>query len=365
MRNMNIDISLPSNGFTFNEGSHNNKNVIWVLFPYDKDKIDLVKSIRSAKWSQSHKAWYLPDNSISRQICGLPILVIGKVALSRIDSINQIELNKFQNYLYLKSFSINTIRTYIIEFAQLLYLLKKIPVYELSPERFQSYFLYCSKELKLSDNQIHSRINAIKCYFEKVLHNDKMFFDIPRPKKPQKLPKYLNKNEIIKIFHNTDNIKHRVILSLCYGMGLRVSEIVNIKIEDIDSVDMKVFVQNAKGKKDRYVNLPHSILEDLREYYKLYMPSIYLFEGATKGEPYSKRSAQKIFQNAMKKSGIKKSIGIHGLRHSFATHLLEYGTDISLIQKLLGHNDIKTTLIYANVAIKKLNNVKSPLDYLK
>ena len=144
-------------------------------------------------------------------------------------------------------------------------------------------------------------------------------------------------------------------------MGLRVSEIVNLKIEDIDSVKMKVFIERAKGKKDRYANLPKSILKELRLYYKEHQPKKFLFEGKY-GEQYSIRSAQQVFKTAMNKAGIIKTVGIHALRHSYATHLLEYGTDISLIQKLLGHNDIKTTLVYTNVANKQISNIESPLD---
>lgn len=240
-------------------------------------------------------------------------------------------------------------------------MLKEHPVQKLSPERLQSYFLYCAKELKLSENQIHSRMNAIKFYYEQVLRREKMFFNIPRPKKPLLLPKYLNRQEVQKLFEATDNLKHRLILKLCYGMGLRVSEIVNLKIGDIDSQRMQVLVSRGKGKKDRYVNLPETILKELRLYYAAYHPQKYLFEGQY-GGAYAVRSAQLVFKDAMQKAGIKKNIGIHGLRHSYATHLLELGTDISLIQKLLGHHDIKTTQIYTHVSQRDLSKVKSPLD---
>ena len=150
-------------------------------------------------------------------------------------------------------------------------------------------------------------------------------------------------------------------LKLCYGMGLRVSEIVNLKIQHIDSKNMQVFIERAKGKKDRYVNLPETILEQLRMYFKEYKPKEYLFEGQYGGQ-YSARSVQLVFKNAMKGAKINKSVGIHSLRHSFATHLLENGTDIRFIQELLGHKDIKTTLIYTQVSDKSIRKVKSPLD---
>ena len=290
--------------------------------------------------------------------------IIGKDSLMKISQVNIPEFEKYQNMLVLKGFSPNTIRTYSIEFAQLLYIIKDFPIQNLSADKLQSYFLYCHKNLQLSENAIHSRMNAVKFYFEKVLHQDKLFFDIPRPKKPLLLPKSLNTSEISKLLSVTDNPKHKLILQLCYGMGLRVSEIVNLKIEHIDSQTMKVLIAHGKGKKDRYVNLPKTILADLRLYYKAYLPKVYLFEGQTGGQ-YAIRSAQSVFKIAMKKAGIRKSVGIHCLRHSYATHLLEFGTDISLIQKLLGHNDIKTTLNYTHVADRTVASVQSPLDKLK
>ncbi len=144
-------------------------------------------------------------------------------------------------------------------------------------------------------------------------------------------------------------------------MGLRVSEIINLKITDIDSKNMQAFIERAKGKKDRYVNLPDTILGQLRAYFLEYKPKKYLFEGQY-GDQYSTRSAQNVFAEALKKAKINKEVGIHGLRHSFATHLLEAGTDIAFIQELLGHKDIKTTLRYTHVSKQSIKKIKSPLD---
>ena len=288
----------------------------------------------------------------------------GKTVMSQIHPVNQTALKRMHELLLLKAYSPNTVKTYCGEFAQLLYLLKNNPVDSLTPQRLRSYFLYCVKTLNLSENIIHSRMNAVKFYFEQVLGHEKLFFnEIPRPKKKSSLPKVISKNDIAKIFQHTDNLKHLLMLKLCYGMGLRVSEIVNLKITDIDSKRMLVHIQAAKGKKDRYVTLPESALQDLRNYYKLFRPKIYLFEGQHGGQ-YAIRSAQAVFKNAMQKAKINKAVGIHGLRHSYATHLLEYGTDMIFIQKLLGHSDMKTTAIYAKVSNRQLANIKSPLDNL-
>ena len=199
--------------------------------------------------------------------------------------------------------------------------------------------------------------------FEQVLHRDNMFLEIPRPKSPSRLPKMLSRKEIVKIIDANGNLKHRILLKLCYGMGLRVSELVALKLTDIDSASMLVRIEPAKGKKDRVVVLPQSVLEELRTYYLEYKPQKYLFEGLG-GGPYSVRSAQSVFKTAMKKVGFKKEIGIHGLRHSYATHLLEMGTNIRLIQELMGHSDIKTTEIYTRVTDVSKSKIKSPLDGL-
>ena len=266
--------------------------------------------------------------------------------------------------LKLKGYSDNTIRTYRNEFIQFLTALRNNSVEVCDSQKLRSYMLYCKEHLKLSENTLHSRLNALKFYFEQVLHRDKMFFrEIPRPKKHSQLPKVIHSADIKKMLTVTDNLKHNTILKLCYGMGLRVSEIVNIKITDVDSRNMQVFIENGKGKKDRYVNLPHSILEQLRLYFKTYRPKVYLFEGQDGGQ-YSVRSVQHIFKTALRKANINKQVGIHSLRHSYATHLLEQGVDIRFIQELLGHKDLKTTLIYTDVTNNSVRNITSPLDRL-
>jgi site-specific recombinase XerD len=306
------------------------------------------------------------DTALYRKQFGLASKpLIGRKTLSKINPINQYALQRYIETLQLKGYSSNTIKTYLNEFTQLLCFLRdKIAVDNLDAEKLRGYFLYCIETLKLSDNTLHSRINAVKFYFEQVLGREKFFFEIPRPKKPSILPKVINKTDIKKLFDVTTNLKHNTMLKLCYGMGLRVSEIVKLKIADIDSKNMQVLIESAKGKKDRYVNLPYSILEQLRLYYKMYRPQKYLFEGQYGGQ-YSARSIQQVFKNAIKKAKINKKAGIHGLRHSFATHLLEAGTDIAFIQQLLGHNDLKTTLRYTHVSRKNLKNIKSPLDSIE
>ena len=359
-------MSFNLKNYQYFTGMYDDKKVIFVRFKYNVVlKNELKEKFPTAKWSVSLKSWYLPDtNSIRKEIGMTPKTEPGKAVISQIHPVNHAALKRMHELLLLKAYSPHTIKTYCTEFAQLLYLLKDTPVDTLSPQRLRSYLLYCVTNLNLSENIIHSRMNAIKFFFEQVLHREKFFFEeIPRPKKKSSLPKVLSKNDIVKIFAHVDNLKHLMMLKLCYGMGLRVSEIVNLKISDIDSGRMSVHIEAAKGKRDRYVTLPSSILEDLRKYYRVYRPKIFLFEGQYGGQ-YAIRSVQAVFKSAMQKAKINKSVGIHGLRHSYATHLLECGTDMYFIQKLLGHKDIKTTEIYAKVSNRQLGNIKSPLDDL-
>ena len=359
-------MSFNQQNYQFSTGMHRDKNVIFVHFPNNVFlKNELRGKFPSAQWSMSKQCWHLPDtNSVRNEIGMAPRTEMGKAVISKIHPVNQAALKRMHELLLLKAYSPHTIRTYCVEFSQLLYLLKDVSVDSLTPERLRSYFLYCVTDLKLSENIIHSRMNAIKFYFEQALHREKVFFEeIPRPKKKSSLPKVISKNDIVKLFARVENPKHLLMLKLCYGMGLRVSEIVNLKITDIDSGRMLVHIEAGKGKKDRYVTLPSSILDDLRNYYRTYRPKVYLFEGQYGGQ-YAIRSVQSVFKNAMKKAKINKTVGIHGLRHSYATHLLECGTDMIFIQKLLGHKDIRTTEIYAKVSNRQLSKIKSPLDDL-
>jgi site-specific recombinase XerD len=205
-----------------------------------------------------------------------------------------------------------------------------------------------------------------KFYYEQVLKKEKFFWEIPRPKKAVLLPRFFNQDEIVAILKATSNIKHKVMLMLAYIAGLRVSEVVSIKTSKIDSKRMCIFVEQAKGKKDRMVPLSPIILIMLREYWKEYKPvqKGYLFSGQHVGDPYSTRSLQLVLNAAKLKAGILKPGSIHALRHSFATHLLDKGTDVTMIMKLLGHNDIKTTLRYLHVTNRDMLQVVSPLDNL-
>lgn len=351
--------------YTFKPEMHNSKRVVAIRFKFSNElKEELRKRFPSAKWSQTQKYWYLPDSPSVRKVLNIPAQEWGQRLRVKIHQKNREAFRNYIHQLELKAYSENTIRLYLCEFAHLLILLKSEDVNDLTPERLKNYFLYCVQVEKMKERKLNGKINAVKFYFEQVLHRKKMFFDIPRPKKPVKLPKMLSKREIRKVLKQVENPKHLLMLKLCYGMGLRVSEVVGLKIRHIDSSRMQVLIEGAKGKKDRYVNLPESVLELLRNYYKAYRPKEWLFEGRYGGQ-YSKSSVQAVFKRAMRKAGIKKRIGVHGLRHSYATHLLESGADIRIIQEFLGHNSVKTTQVYTHVTNVAKNKIKSPLDNLE
>jgi integrase/recombinase XerD len=287
-------LRIERGGVTFVPGEHNGQKVILIHFPYDKALVERVRKLPGASWSRTLKAWYVRDNDQYRQQFGLPPRECGKEALLKVSDTNRPALQRFIDTIRLKGYSPNTERTYRNEFAQLLLLLGDVHVDTLTPERVRSYMLYCTTELKLSEAQLHSRLNAVKFYFEKVLKQEKFFVDIPRPKKHSTLPKHISTRDVKKLFEMTTNLKHNTMLKMCYGMGLRVSEIVGLKVTHIDSGNMQVLIERGKGKKDRYVNLPESILAQLREYFKEYRPKEYLFEGQYGGQ-YSTRSAQAVF----------------------------------------------------------------------
>lgn len=358
---MNSDFNL--NNYKISLGTHRDKDVIFFDFPNLLPLRTQLKQKLKVYWSQSNKKWYALDMPQYRRLLDLPIETASEKLINKIHPVNAQAFLSMREKLILRGYSINTQRVYLSEFYQFLYILKHHSAQNLPVEKIRSYLVYCSDRLKLKEATLHSRVNALKFYYEQVILRENLFSAVPRPKKPSQLPKVLSKTDLKKMFDLTENIKHLLILKLVYGMGLRVSEIVGLQVKDIDSRRMKVHIQNAKGKKDRYVPLPHSILDELRTYYAEYKPKIYLFEGQTGGQ-YTIRSVQQVFKNAMIKAKVNKKIGIHGLRHSYATHLLEAGTDTLFIKELLGHRDIKTTMIYTHVADRHIDKISSPLDSL-
>lgn len=387
--------------------THRGATRIALYFTFQSALQSAVRKINGIRWSQTKKCWWLPfdkenylrimqslqstaridDSSIRNMFVQQPVYskttgipAAGNSAIyspmpglkstaptnTRIYEINKDALTKMKQQLILKSYSPSTIRTYMNEMSQFLQALKSEAADTFPVNRIKAYLQYCFEQLELSENTLHSRINALKFYYEQVLGRDRFFWEVPRPKKPQLLPKLLNEDEIRRLFNALTNKKHKAMLFTAYSAGLRVSEVVHLKIADIDSKRMQIFVERAKGKKDRYVNLSPLLLDILRRYVKEYKPrpKVYLFESEQTFTAYPIRTVQQIFTNAKHKAGIGKAVGVHSLRHSFATHLLDKGTDIRYIKDLLGHFNIKTTERYLHVSKKQLVNIISPFDDL-
>ena len=279
---------------------------------------------------------------------------------------NKVAMEKMRQLLILKGYSPNTQKTYLNEFMVFVKTLQHVPAHSMTQARLKDYFQYCHEKLKLSENTIHSRINALKFYYEQVLEREKFFYKIPRPRKKLQLPAFFTRNEVLKIINGTKNLKHKAMLMLAYGGGLRVSEVIKLKPGDTDSDRMSIWIRGAKGNKDRIVPLSPALLIILRSYAFQYNigKKGWLFPGEDPNNHYTTRSLQMVLKQAKERAGLTKEGGIHALRHSFATHLLDSGNDVTLIMKLLGHNDLKTTLRYLHVTNRDILKIVSPLDDL-
>lgn len=288
----------------------------------------------------------------------------GLVLTAGLDPVQLLALSAYLGLIDLKRYSIATRRSYGTAFR---YFLSGFPgrkPSEIRKTEIMDWMLREQRKHGWSESYQNLLINAIKFFYEQLLKRPREAYDLPRAKKPYRLPNILSMDEVLRLFEKTENRKHRVLLMLAYSSGLRISEVVNLELADIDSGRMVIHLRAAKGKRDRIVMLSEVLLAELREYYKRYRPKRWVFEGQT-GARYSARSIQLVFRAAAQRAGIRKRITFHGLRHCFATHLLEGGTDLRRIQELLGHQSIKTTLIYTHVAATDLAKVTSPLDKAK
>ena len=263
-----------------------------------------------------------------------------------------------------KRYSPSTIKTYRAYFSDFVEYHKGRNIDRLKVADINRYILYLVNEKKISVSQQNMRINAIKFYYEQVKGGKRQYYGgITRAKEYKTVPEVLSKNEIKRILDQLSNIKHHCMISLVYSAGLRRSELLNLTPKDINSEMMSVRIM-GKGKKCRYSLLSPKLLEELRRYFREYRPKKWLFEGETPGQPYSASALVKVLKEAAQRAGIKHRVHVHMLRHSFATHLLEQGTDLHTIQELLGHNDIKTTAIYLHTSNAHKAKIPNPLDSL-
>jgi len=361
-----------------------------IALAFDRD-IELQQLLKShfpdLRWSMTHKVWHVPfDGKFTQEIFQLlkgkayvdysamkPIencteLVEKKVTQNSVfpplDSAKLKPVEDYIRYLKSKRYSENTIKTYSDAIQLFLRYFHSKSIEEISNEdiiAFNNDYILANKYSSSYQNQF---VNAVKLFFAKIQNKQLNPELIHRPRTERKLPNVLSKEEVKAILESTKNIKHRAMLSLIYSCGLRCGELIHLKPTDIDSKRNLVIIRNGKGRKDRIVPLSPKILDLLREYYKSNKPKIYLFEGQFEGIMYSDRSLQLVLKQSLQTANIKKPVTLHWLRHSYATHLLESGTDLRYIQELLGHNSSKTTEIYTHVSTKSLQQIKSPFDDL-
>ena len=270
---------------------------------------------------------------------------------------------KMKMDMELRGYSPKTIKNYINHVSSFAKFYNKSPEL-LEENEIRDYLHYCIMEKKLSEGTVNYINASLKFFYTKTLNRYWNMDKIARVKEPRKLPAVLSPEEVKSIFDVTENLKHKAILMTVYSAGLRVSEVCNLRVTDIDSKNMQILIRQGKGKKDRYSLLSKANLEVLREYWKRYHPTEYLFSGRYRTDAITPRSVQRVLEKSIKQTGITKNVTVHTLRHSFATHLLDAGTDICYIQRLLGHTRITTTTIYLHLRRMDLLNIKSPLDIL-
>jgi len=269
---------------------------------------------------------------------------------------------KLQQEMQLRNYSPKTIKAYQSWIRDLVQYCSPRHPRELASSDIRNYLLHLIQDNNLAVSSVNQVVNALRFLYVELYKMSFKIQDVPRPKKERKLPDIITQDEVIRILDTVTNLKHRTILMLIYSAGLRVGEAVRLKVNDIDSQRNLIHIRGAKGKKDRYTLLSSVLLEKLREYYKIYKPREYLFEGGNGRIHLAERSVQNVFKRAIKNAGIKKQITVHTLRHSFASHLLESGTDLRYIQEILGHASSRTTEIYTHVSKQVLGKIVSPLD---
>lgn len=347
--------------------------------------LEKIKNIHGRKWNYELLAWEVPYTQVTLRFVETYFADEIKLAFKRKDKIpEQLEQNlvvnfkqnqpevlakyeiavtKLIEFMTIKRYQYKTIKTYKLAFRAFIMYYNDIKPREISRKQIDQYILHCIKTKNISESYQDTIISAIKLFYNEVAEQAAKVENLYRPRKVEKLPNILTEEEVIRILKAPNNLKHRCMLMLVYSSGLRLSEVINLQITDIQSSINRIFIRDAKGKKDRYSILSEKALLLLREYYKIYRPTHWLFEGATGGQ-YSERSVQEVFTAAKIKSKVNPNATLHWLRHSFATHLLEKGMDLRYIQELLGHASSKTTEIYTHITKKGWDKMKSPLDSL-
>ncbi|MFV0344842.1 MAG: site-specific tyrosine recombinase/integron integrase [Bacteroidales bacterium] len=366
---------------TLSSCTHKGRSVLRLVFVYDAELISLLKQVKGSCWSKTMNCWYIPESQfklhdILKVFKGKAWVDYAQISvneksggsITKTDEFKpisaEIELPEgYAEMLEQKRYSPNTQKIYISYMRDFAEMFRKYNLAEVNKEQINRYILWLIREKKISASQQNQRINAIKFYYEKVLGNPREFYAIERPRRGKELPKVLSENEILSILEASNNIKHKAIIGTIYSAGLRRSELINLRIQDVQFDKQILFIRGGKGKKDRISILSSSLQLVLCRYLEKEKPNYWLFEGVGRTR-YSSSSVARILHTATERAGLKKRVTPHMLRHSFATHLLEQGVDIRYIQTILGHESSKTTEIYTHVSKKSLAKIKSPLDQI-
>lgn len=365
---------------TLEFGTHRQHEVVLVRFEYNLPVKERLKQLFAVSWSRSHGCWLIDVESFDLGLFfeGLRDLAyINYSALKITTEPEYVEVKKrdysyrknielpkgYMELLTQKRYSQSTIKCYSAYFKDFIYYFSEEDLKDLGGDQINAYLLELIIKWDITTSEQNQRINSIKFYYEKVLKKARQVYEIERPRKEKILPDVLSKTEVGTILKVTSNLKHKTLLSAIYSCGLRRSELINLKISDVDSKRMMIKISGAKGKKDRYVQLSEGLLKLLRQYYSEYKPVYWLFEGQ-KGGQYSAENISLLLKTAAQKAEITKRVYPHILRHSFATHQLEQGVDIRFIQAWLGHESVKTTQRYTHVSEHNFKNFKNPLDEL-
>jgi integrase/recombinase XerD len=367
---------------------HREKPRVFLHFKNDTEASALVKNHLMAEWSATKKAWHIPyEEKVFEKVCDVfykyQVRVFMKNtyeekqeparkesvsrpgnALPELSEEGRLKIQEFNTWLKWRRYSDNTISSYTEALKLFLRFYHHKALCDINNEdliRYNTDYILANKFSASFQNQV---INAVKLFFKiielKTLHPELIY----RPKSPKLLPNVLSKEEVKQILDSPRNVKHKAMLSLIYSCGLRCGELLRLTLQDVDSKRGVLIIKQSKGRKDRIAPLSQKIVVLLRDYYVAFKPGLYLFEGQQKGMMYDERSLQNVLKQAIKKAGIYKPVSLHWLRHSYATHLLENGTDLRYIQEILGHSSSKTTEIYTHVSTKSIQNVTSPFDYL-
>jgi site-specific recombinase XerD len=354
------------------------KGRIRLIFRYDPALITLIKSFPYHSWDQDNRWWSVPvwdlilhqleqfcfqrgwqleHKQDEREALMAQRKKVDKTLYSR--EVPESYLEK----LTLKRYSYQTIKSYKNFFKEFINYYHSRPINEITEKEILAYLRYLVQERGVSTSYQNQAINAIKFYYEKVLDGNRKFYYVERPEKEQTLPVVLSEQEVQAILNSIGNLKHKCLLLVLYSAGLRIGELLKLEIKDVDFDRKQIHLKGAKGKKDRITLLSVKTEQYLKQYLDLYQPTHYLFEGAPQ-KAYSLSSVREIYWQACQKAGIEKKVTLHTMRHSFATHLLERGTDLRYIQTLLGHNSTKTTEIYTHVSAHAMQHIKSPVEHL-